>query len=868
MPSLRPALPLLALLGSIAAFGADPEMVSPEAYAREVDLIDRLFLYQDDLTAGRLLQAAAAGLSDELHWLVIEPEGDNGVFLRHGNNTVIGEVSVASMDTLPQAMLSLESLVRDSGFPLGDVDVRLELLKGATAALDRYSRVLSGEKLDRFDVRLKGTLVGVGATLERKNGELIVTSVVKDGPAERGGLRIGDVLLRLDGIATTNMQVKDATERIKGEIDSPVMLTVRRGATEQLELVLVRAEIVVPNVDSRVLPENVAYLHIDHFSQKTVDNLLGELARLGEAGALSRGLIIDLRGNTGGSMKEAGKSADQFLTKGLLLRTEGPDGQEVQNLQARMDAVAAGDELPLPIVVLIDNDTASGSEILAGALFELDRAVLIGYPSYGKGTVQKLYNLDDGVRFKLTVAQYVLANDRKIAEGGLIPDAVLGRIDLEGTGAHYRGWEESHAKVPWESVVPVVYEPGPDGRLRSGPKDFGLELARRTVLRAETPCLSGMQPAESCATRAATLAALGSVLPEMRAEQEALLVKAYLARGINWNAGEAPPVREGASPVERPVPQATAKLVLTPDPVKPEQVDVSVEVHNEGPDPLYRLLVELECDTFEPWSGLVIPIGEVDANGVRKGKVRITLPLGIEAREDSVRIKLRAEHHAPLALSDTILQVSSPQMPRLAARAVLSGTGIDRVATVTLENPGATPLDGVDVQFAWPGDLDVELMDTTVPLASIPAKGEAVVTMHLRVGPLAPAVLPLELEVRSPLGRLADWPLALPADGTAVRVEPPKIVGKSLPLSAPVGSLTLAFTATDDVALDHVVVFANGEKIAWAAGAAGKVDLRATTTIDPGINRWLVVAEDNQGLVTRRLVIVRGESATSVDAAP
>lgn len=856
---------MLAAFLALTAFAIEPgaSIVDEAAYDREVDLVGTLFLYPDRVTAGNLLQAAAEGASDQIHWLVVERDGADGVVLRHGDGTIIGAVTVASMQTLPAALRSLEQVIADSGYDTAEADVRLEILKASTTALDRYSRVLAGEKLDRFDVRLKGTLVGVGATIQRRSGELVVTDVVPDGPGDTGGLRLGDVIVRIDGVSTINMEAKDAIDRVRGDLDTVVVLTVRRGKEELLELSLSRAEIVVPNVRSDVLTDGVGYLMIDHFSQRTVDNLNAEMAKLKAAGALSRGLVIDLRGNTGGSMKEAARTVDQFVTDGLLLRTEGPDGEQVQNLQARMDASKTGDEPEIPIAVLIDRETASGAEILAGALFELDRAVLIGYPSYGKGTVQKIYNLDDDVRLKLTVAQYVLENDRKIAEGGLVPDTVLGRIDITPTGARYRGWEEPSAKVPWEQIVPVPHQAIGDGlRLKSQPQDFGLEVARRTVLRAYAPCSGGAARAETCATREAALRALDDVLPEMRAEQEEKLAAAYKTRGIDWT-----PEPSGA---HLPPMQASSKVVVIPDPAHADEVEVSVDVHNLDDQPLYQALVELECDTFDPWSGVVVPVGRIEPGAWGHGSVHLTLPAGVERREDNVRLRLRAGGHPPSTLQDQLLQAASPPIARVAATARLTGEGADRKAEVTLENLGTTTVTDLKAQFAYPGNGDLELVDSAVTADVLGPRGKVTFTLALRVGASAAGYLPLQLEVTARGGavRLLNWPLPLPLDGSDVHLEAPRIVLKNLPVSAPTAALMLAVQVADDRTLDHVVVYANGNKVSWAGpGKSNKVDLRVPLELVAGINKIVVLAEDDQGVVTRRAVVIRGEATGQADAA-
>lgn len=855
---------MLAVLLALSAYAIEPgtSIVDEAAYEREVDLVGKMFLYPDRVTAGKLLQAAAEGASDQIHWLVVEADGADGVVLRHGNGAIIGAVTVASMATLPAALRSLEQVIVDSGYDTDDIDVRLEILKASTTALDRYSRVLAGEKLDRFDVRLKGTLVGVGATIVRRSGELVVTDVVPDGPGETGGLRLGDVIIRIDGVSTVNMEAKDAIDRVRGDVDTTVVLTVRRGKEDLIDLTLSRAEIVVPNVRSDVLTDGVGYLMIDHFSQRTVDNLTVEIAKLKAAGALSRGLVIDLRGNTGGSMKEAARTVDQFVTDGLLLRTEGPDGGEVQNLQARMDATKTGDEPEIPIAILIDHETASGAEILAGALYELDRAVLIGYPSYGKGTVQKIYNLDDDVRLKLTVAQYVLENDRKIAEGGLVPDTVLGRIDITPTGARYRAWEEPSAKVPWDQIVPVPHQAAGDGgRMKSAPQDFGLEVARRTVLRAFAPCATGAVRAETCSTREAALHALDDVLPEMRAEQEARLAEAYKTRGIDWTPE---PSHSHLPPM-----QAASKVVIVPDPAHPDEVEVSVDVHNLDDQPLFQALVELECDTFDPWSGLVVPIGHVEPGAWGHGSVHLTLPPGVERREDTVRLRLRASGHPPSTLQDQLLQAASPPIARVSATAHLTGTGAERRAEITLENLGTTTLSDLRAQFAYPDGADVELIDSAVTADTLAARGKVMFTLGLRVGADAKGSVPLQLEVTARGGgvSLLAWPLALPLDGSDVHVEAPRVVIKNLPVSAPTGSLMLAVQIADDRLLDHVVVYANGNKVNWAGpGKSGKVDLRVPLELVAGMNKIVVLAEDDQGVVTRRAVVIRGEATGQADA--
>ena len=831
---------MLALLLPITAWAG----VSERAYDRAIDLVDRLYLYPDKVDASVLLHASADGLAEELDWLVVERDG-NAVHLRHGNGTPIGSVSVANMSTLAEALRSLEGVVLASGFPTGDIDVRLALLKGMTSGLDHYSRVLSGERLERFDIRLKGTLVGVGATVDLQGEELVVTNLVAEGPAEVGGLALGDVLLRIDGVSTVNMPSREAARRIRGTEATDVVLTVRRGE-ETLQLTLTRAEIVQPNVLHEVLEDGVGYVRITHFSQKTVQNLVEALRELRTADALEKGLVIDLRGNTGGSMKEAARSADQFVTEGLLLRTVGPDGGRVQNLQARMDAEDAGNEPSVPLVMLVDGRTASGSEILAGALLELDRAVLIGSRSYGKGTVQKIYNLDEEARLKLTVAEYMLSNDRRIADGGLVPDASLGTVRLDGRGARFQLFAPSETGVEWDDVLPVVDERAGWRNEARPPEDVALVMARRTVLGAASP------------SRPDVLASLQTVLAEERAVQEAALIEALAAREIDWTPAE----EDGAAP------EIDVTVFTETDPLQPDTLIVVAEVTNRGSTPLQQLSLQLSCESMPIWDNLVIPVGRVEPEQASVGRVGVGIRPGVSPRQDEVRLTARASRRPATPVGDAILLAQSSPEPMVSVSARLVGEGSTRTAEVTVHNDSSASLVGLEVYFAFPGDLDVELIDRASRTGLLLGNDEETFSLAVKVGEGAPDVLPLLLNVEAERygGLVADWPLALPLSGDPVVLKAPRIEAGALPLSAPVGPFTLPLTVTDDRGLAHVVVLANGRKAAWAGGGAVSLKLPAEVSLDAGLNSLVVLATDDQGVEHRERYVVRGEVSAAVDA--
>ena len=821
--------------------------VPSSAYARAVDLVDSLYLYPDRVDAVAMLHAAAKQLANEVDWLLVTPI-DDGVDLRHGSGRPIGAVTVGAVQTLPEALSALEDTVRESGYPLGDLDVRALLLDGMCRALDRYSTLLVGERKERFDMRLRGTVVGIGVEFDPIDGDALrIETIVRGGPAELAGMRPGDAVLRIDGRSTVGLPNATARKLISGDEGTQVVLHVDRAGTP-LDIALTRAEGVVPNVSWRVLGDSVGYVAIEHVSQRTVVNLVAALDALEAEGALDKGLVVDVRGNTGGSMRESALVADHFVESGLLVRTLGRNGQEVPNLQPRIEARNSGTEPRVPLAILVDDRTASGSEIVAGALLELDRAVLIGSRTYGKGTVQKSFDLDSvgAAELKVTVAEYVLAGERRIADAGLIPDATVGEILLDQAGVRFRGWDPAWQGVAWEDIVPAVVERPSWRGIDPGENDVALEIGRRVVLAARDP------------SRSAALAALGPVVTAVRAEEEQRLETALLAHGIDWTAAE----------VDGGVPDAEVRVSAVAR--GRDRYQVTAVVDNSGNTRLNRAHVELVGPGW--WSGLVVPIGAVPAGQAVSGSVTLDLPAGVEPRDDIVALTLRAHRRPPLEAGEVALRAGSTPTPRVAVSAhLLPVSATEARAEVTVRNLSQVPLTGLDGHFAYPVDASIELasagaiLDTLGPLKSHRFE------VGLSLGADAPPVLPLEFELAAErFGELARWNLPLPRDGTPVVLEAPTVQVRQPVLVAPTGRFTLPVMVADDRGVDHAVVWVNGQKTAWIAGGSTQVAFDTQVVLAAGSNLITITATDDQGLPARRTFSVRGEDSPdpAVDAGP
>ena len=293
-------------------------------------------------------------------------------------------------------------------------------IRGSLATLDDpYTIFLEPEPAAKEKAQLEGQFGGIGAFVQQNEAGEIVLNPMRDQPAEQAGLQEGDVLVGVNGSdLTPEMTVDDVVNQIRGEVGTDVTLTVRRaGSDDLLDIVITRSIIETPSADWRVLEEdpNIGYIRLTAFTERSPSEVELALTELTEQGASS--FILDLRGNGGGLLDAAVDIASEFLADGVVVR------EDRQNEGEREYSVRSGGQLlEAPLVVLVNGGTASASEIVAGALQDYDRATLIGEKTFGKGSVQLIYELSDRSRLHVTVAKWFTPDGNKIDGTGLIPD--------------------------------------------------------------------------------------------------------------------------------------------------------------------------------------------------------------------------------------------------------------------------------------------------------------------------------------------------------------------------------------------------------------------------------------------------------------
>jgi carboxyl-terminal processing protease len=304
-------------------------------------------------------------------------------------------------------------------------------IQGMLSGLDPHSTFLNEEDFKELQVGTSGEFGGLGIEVGMEDGFVKVVSPIDDTPAARAGVKAGDLIIRLDDTPVKGMSLNDAVKIMRGKPGSDITLTiVREGVDKPLKLVVTRAVIKVTSVKSRVLEPGFGYLRITNFQSKTADALAKALKELRKENSGSlRGLVLDLRNNPGGVLNAAVSVSDAFLDDGLIVYTQGRAADSKLEFRATDDDVLDG----APMVVLVNGGSASASEIVAGALQDHQRAIIMGSKTFGKGSVQTILPMKNTTAIKLTTARYFTPSGRSIQAEGIEPDIVLGNLRLQAS---------------------------------------------------------------------------------------------------------------------------------------------------------------------------------------------------------------------------------------------------------------------------------------------------------------------------------------------------------------------------------------------------------------------------------------------------
>ena len=311
---------------------------------------------------------------------------------------------------------------------VSDKELIENAINGMLTALDPHSSYLNEKNYRDMQVQTKGEFGGLGIEVTMENGLVKVVSPIDDTPAFRAGIQPQDLITHLDGEQVLGLTLQQAVERMRGKVNTDIRLTIRRKGRKPFDVTLTRAIIKIRSVRSRIERKNIGYVRITSFNEQTHKGLIKAMEKLrADAEGGLKGIVLDLRNNPGGLLDQAVAVADAFLDKGEIVSTRSRRKENAQRFNARPGDLAK----VLPIVVLINGGSASASEIVAGALQDHGRAIIMGTRSFGKGSVQTIVPLPGQGAMRLTTSRYYTPSGRSIQAKGIDPDIVIEQSRVE-----------------------------------------------------------------------------------------------------------------------------------------------------------------------------------------------------------------------------------------------------------------------------------------------------------------------------------------------------------------------------------------------------------------------------------------------------
>ena len=377
-------------------------------------------------------------------------------------------------------------------------------IDGMLHSLDPHSSFMKPDEYKELQIETKGSFSGIGIEITIKDGVLTVVSPIEGTPAYKAGLKANDKIIKINGKSTKNITLMQAVKQLRGKKGTKVTISIYREGWHKLkDITIVRDVIPIKSVRYRTIEKGYGYVRIRNFQKKTSGELKEALSKLEKDNHGLKGLILDLRNNPGGLLDQAVKVSDEFIDKGLIVYTKGRIKRQEMEFKAHPDHGAH----PYPIVVLVNQGSASASEIVAGALQDHKRAIIVGEPTFGKGSVQTVIPLEDGAALRLTTALYYTPSGRSIQAKGIVPDIEVPFIpeeeinkkkipedhfikekDLEGHLPNVTEMEEEKGNKEGEDAVEIpvednVTEAKPEGKRPEFTIDNQMQEALR-ILKA------------------------------------------------------------------------------------------------------------------------------------------------------------------------------------------------------------------------------------------------------------------------------------------------------------------------------------------------------------------------------------------------
>lgn len=538
-------------------------------------------------------------------------------------------------------------------------DLEYAVVDSMLKTLDPHSGMIVPEVYKEFMIETEGSFGGLGIVIGIRDGELTVISPIEGTPADKAGIKPNDKIVQIENESTINMSLVEAVGKLRGEKGTDVTIYIERKTfNEPRKFTITRDTIKIQSVEHFALEDDLLYIRIRDFQKNTLDGLVQAL----NENENTRGVILDLRGNPGGLLDQAEKVSDFFLESGIVVTTK------VGNSKKSYKAKDAIPQYEGEVVVLVDSGSASASEIVAGALKNNNRAVVIGEKTFGKGSVQQIFDLRDGSAIKLTIADYLTPGDISIQDVGITPDIELERTVITKDKILFLGDDEQNGRIASvrksngdKPVYTIKYldtsedtedgEQKPEEALTDKEKlsklrdDFAIEVAKEVLDSSHN------------VKRKKSLNEISNILADLEKTQEGKIVEKWKSIGIDWSAGKNGKKKE-----------AVIDVRVSPDNIKfkaDETGTITFSATNKGPDTIYRLLAVTESDN-SALDGVEIPFGRLAPGQTKSWQAKFDIPAWTYSRNDEVQLVFKSPSDLNIPGHSFEVTTTGTQKPRFA----------------------------------------------------------------------------------------------------------------------------------------------------------------------------------------------------------
>lgn len=652
---------------SAPSIAKDSEFTKAEVFRQTLRYLVKNYYDTEALGPKTLLKEALLGLSRSVpEILVLYPDGGNSFTVElEGKKKTFNVPAMKSAEDMLPAIQEVFGFV-EANYK-GEVkleDMQYASVNGMLDSLDPHSSLLPPKMFTEFKTQTEGEFGGIGIVIGLKDGELTVIAPLPNTPAAKVGLKPKDKIVKIGDEASINMDLTEAVERLRGKIGTTVSITItREGAEAPLDFTLTRANIKIESVQSKLAesPEgDVGILRVKSFQEETSRELNRHLKAMRDKSKNFKGLVLDFRNNPGGLLNQAVDIADKFLAKGTVVLTVGANNQILE-----VDEATEGDTEPdYPVVVIVNDGSASASEIVAGAIKNNDRGVVIGSQTFGKGSVQSVYSLKDGSALKMTVAQYLTPGNQSIQSVGITPDIQLvpesiekNKVDLVESQTFGEKDLEKHLESKFKAAAKPTYtlgfyqpkkgdkdEPEEDRSDYSNEieEDFQIQFAQKLIRSAKGPGRQEM------------LNGAKGLVDAEATKEDKKIQEALAAIGVDWSLTASDGKPQAAVTFNI---RSTAGQVLKAG----EEVQLELAVHNVGKGAFHQLIASTESENFLLKNREFI-FGKINPGETRTWTVPIKIPAAALRREDKVTFAFR-EGNSQVPENFQSMVVTEP-MPR------------------------------------------------------------------------------------------------------------------------------------------------------------------------------------------------------------